>query len=205
VVGSLYSFVHRCLEKPFTKKSYYPKILELGGGDGQHLPFVNCNYDEYIISDITKPNEKLIKFLTTQKNIKFMQVDAHNLSKFKNDYFDRIIVTCLIVHLSDPYKALIEWRRVLKPGGQITIYVAPEPGFLLRLTRAIIFWPKARRLGNLTPWCSTYNEHQIHYLSATSSVKSVFRSDKLVHKRYPTKMVSWNFSFFDIFHLTKEK
>ena len=87
MVGSLYSFVHRCLEKPFTKKSYYPKILELGGGDGQHFPFVNCNYDEYIISDITKPNEKLIKFLTTQKNIKFMQVDAHNLSKFKNDYF----------------------------------------------------------------------------------------------------------------------
>jgi len=203
VVGMLYSFVHQQIEKPFKKGARFERILELGAGSGEHLPFVKCDYQEYVMSDIAGPNDRMVTILDKHKFTKFLNLDAHNLRELPDKFFDRVVATCLIVHLSDPFLALSEWRRVLKPGGHLTIYVAPEPGWLIRLTRKMLFWPKARRNGNLSPEFSAYQEHRIHFLTVSSSISKVFQQDLKVHKRFPTRFLSWNFSFFDIYHITK--
>jgi|LakMenEpi03Aug12_release.lakeMendotaPanAssembly.Ray.scaffolds.fasta_scaffold448335_2 ubiquinone/menaquinone biosynthesis C-methylase UbiE len=203
LVGKLYSFVHRSLEKPFKENHEYKRILELGAGSGEHLPFVKCNYELYVLTDIIGPNQTVQKILASSLATKFVKVDAHNLEVFETDYFDRVIATCLIVHLSDPASALREWRRVLKPGGTLTLYLAPEPGWLIRIARKLIFWPKAKKLGNPNPEFSAYQEHRTHFFTVRTSVENVFNGDLIVHRRFPTKLLSWNFSFFDTYQITK--
>ncbi len=202
-VGKLYSFVHKSLEKPFSTNGDYPMILELGAGNGEHFSFVKCKYDLYVLTDIVGPSVGIEKILQSGLPAKFLQVDAHDLEVFQDNHFDRIIVTCLIVHLSDPVRALKEWRRVLKPGATLTLYVAPEPGWLIRVVRRLIFWPKARKMGNESPEFSAYQEHRTHYFTVHSSIKHTFRGDLIVHKRFPTKLLSWNLSFFDTYQITK--
>jgi len=75
-----------------------------------------------------------------------MQCDAVSLP-FPDQCFDRVIATCLIAHLKDPEVALTEWRRVLRKGGELTMYVPCELGFSLRLFRKLFLAPKAKRLG----------------------------------------------------------
>jgi len=42
---------------------------------------------------------------------------------FRDDTFDEIYAGHILEHMHDPDLALIEWRRVLKPGGVITVTV----------------------------------------------------------------------------------
>jgi len=66
---------------------------------------------------------------------------------FLDNSFGRVIATCLLLHLQEPELALLEWRRVTENNGLITILIPTEPGLLLRLSRALLTSPKARRLG----------------------------------------------------------
>jgi ubiquinone/menaquinone biosynthesis C-methylase UbiE len=71
-------------------------------------------------------------------------MNAESLN-FPDAKFDRIIATCLVVHLKNIEKALLEWRRVLKPNGVITMYIALEPSIMLRL-----FWNLIKIKGKKT-------------------------------------------------------
>ena len=52
--------------------------------------------------------------------MKFKQTDIFNLS-FKDNYFDHVFVCFVLEHISNPLRALIELKRVLKPGGTIMV------------------------------------------------------------------------------------
>ncbi len=52
--------------------------------------------------------------------IDFHIEDAESLS-FKDDSFDLVVNRFLISNISNPNKALIEWKRVLKPDGKLAI------------------------------------------------------------------------------------
>lgn len=80
------------------------------------------------------------------KKINPQQGDA-NLFNFLNSPFDRVIATCLLAHLKGPESTLLEWRRVLKPGGSISIYIPCEPGIALRVFRNLFTKRKATKLG----------------------------------------------------------
>ena len=49
----LWKYPHRLMEKPF-KNNSKKRILELGAGEGEHLQFVEQNFDEYLLTDIDK-------------------------------------------------------------------------------------------------------------------------------------------------------
>ena len=52
-------------------------------------------------------------------NVAFRQGDIYQLP-YRADSFDHVFVCFVLEHLPDPRKALIELRRVLKPGGTLT-------------------------------------------------------------------------------------
>lgn len=53
-------------------------------------------------------------------NVEFKQADVFDLP-FENDFFDHVFVCFLLEHLAEPELALRELKRVLKPGGTITV------------------------------------------------------------------------------------
>ncbi len=55
------------------------------------------------------------------KNIKYLKLDASQKLPFKNNSFDKILCTLVVVHIKNLQKFLAEMHRVLKKGG-ILVY-----------------------------------------------------------------------------------
>jgi phosphatidylethanolamine/phosphatidyl-N-methylethanolamine N-methyltransferase len=195
LLGKAYGLVHRKMELPFGKDASFPVVLEVGAGNGEHLAFVKHQFDRYVMTDIES-----IDLLGENENagIETMKLDCQYLTPFENGSVDRLIATCLLVHLNDMKGCLIEWRRVIRTGGIITIYVAPEPGILLMLLRRLFIWPKARKNGLQNPELFAFQEHKNHYPAMRSIIREVFSKDKISKSRFPFTFLPWNFCFFEI-------
>ena len=182
-IGLYSRIVHRLMERGAANDSD-SVILELGAGAGQHARYVQTRYRAYYETDIAVPPSTSSPNPRTDSGLIRRHADAQNLSEFPDKSVDRIIATCLLAHLANPEEALEEWRRVIDPGGAVTIYVAAEPGMLLRLLRKYFVVPKARRLGQ-DHLAIIYRDHRNHYPAMRTMIESVFREDRVRRLRVP--------------------
>lgn len=196
----LWRYPHRVMEKSF-KSNAGKRILELGFGEGEHLSFVASDFAEYLATDIDA--KRLERFRPKLlPNAKLMQCDAVSLP-FPDQSFDRVIATCLIAHLNDPEFALTEWRRVLKKGGELTMYVPCEPGFSLRLFRKLFSAPKAKRLGFEGYNLYIARDHINDAFRVLNLAAEVFREDTFHQIFRPFVIRSWYLNLFCVVHVTK--
>jgi phosphatidylethanolamine/phosphatidyl-N-methylethanolamine N-methyltransferase len=201
LMSFLWKYPHKIMEKPFKTNSRF-RILELGFGEGEHLQFVKSDFSEYLATDIDQVRlEKLSAKLPSK--VSTQRVDA-SLLPFEDETFDRVIATCLIAHLQEPEKSLMEWRRVLKPGGSISIYVPCEPGFSLRLFRKLITAPKAKKLGFEGFNLYISRDHVNDAFRILNIAAETFRTDrqKLVFR--PFFLRSWYLNLFCVIQVKKE-
>ncbi|HEY9364265.1 MAG TPA: class I SAM-dependent methyltransferase [Chitinophagaceae bacterium] len=95
-------------------------IADIGCGTGRHWKKILEQHPKKLIGfDVS---EGMLKILQQ----KFPQAETHHLisdelNNVENEYCDIIISTLTIAHIKDPKKALREWNRILKPGGEIII------------------------------------------------------------------------------------
>lgn len=108
---------------------------------------------------------------------------------------DRLIATCVLIHLSEPEAALENWKRVVKPGGHVSIYVPCEPGILLRLAQNITSKRKIERLG-LDYRLAHYREHSRHLPYLRDLINHSFQSDKVQWRSHPIPYLGWNASLW---------
>lgn len=198
-LGFFYNGVHKLIEKKYSENQKYSTILELGAGNGEHFNFVKCQFDRYVISDIDVSG---LQDFTSKSKIEVLEIDCCDLTKIDSESIDRVIATCLLVHVNSPLRALQEWRRVTKDGGIMTFYVALEPAFVLRIIRRFFIWPKSRKNGATNPEILAYSEHKNHYPAMRVYIKEVFKNDYVKRRRYPF-MLPWNFAFFEIYEIRK--
>ncbi len=209
LVGLLMGISHKMMEKRFTERDFFGRVLELGATNPNHLTYVRHQFERYDLTDI-ESYSSLENFMTPaeagqKKKIIFSLADAENLKDFGTDSIDRLIATCLILHLSNPKKVLSEWRRVVnKDGGVLTFYVHCDPGAFLRFVR-LIHTILMKRKSNYDHLSFVYSEHFIHYLAIKYAVKEVFRDDKVKVTSFPFPLLSWNFNFFKIYQITLSK
>ena len=199
-LGYAYGLVHKLMEHPFKPNRNFDVVLEVGAGNGEHFPYVRHNFKTYFMTDIRMEN---LPATFSDSRVILKEVDSCNLLNFKDHSVDRVIATCLLVHVKEPLEALMEWNRVVKPGGVLTIYLAPEPGILVAGIRRLFIWPKSRREGAMNPKLLAYSEHRNHYPGMITFIENVFVNSKIVKKRYPTKFLGWNFCIFEIVHIYK--
>ena len=201
LIGNVADLVHKQLEK--NTGDLHDRILEVGAGHGQHLEYVQSNFLEYYETDFRLSN---LPFRATKDEKRVVQsyADATNLENFKDNDFDRVIATCLIVHLEKPEFALKEWRRVTKHGGLISIQVACEPGIVLRFLRRITTVRKARKIG-LDHLKFHYREHINYYIPIEMLINEVFESDFVSRKFWPFRVQSWNLNLVTIFQIKIDK
>lgn len=175
------------------------RILEVGGGKAQHSNFVLENYSEYHSLDLRNFNTNL----NNNEKIKFIQGDVHNIPA-PNNFYDRVVSTCLLLHLDYPEIALQEMARVVKPDGWISAFVPHDPGALFRFTRSITNYIPTRRL-KLHSELRLIRalDHRNHFLSIKTILEEIFQNHKIIKRSFGLVPSSFNFGLYTIYHIQK--
>lgn len=199
----VYRKSHRALEKPLPiGVNEGASILEIAAQADQHRKYVLGAWDKYIVSDIdATPLLKSKKLHTdlesnSASKVYFEEIDATKIT-YGDDLFDRLIATCLIAHMNEPIDALAEWRRVVKDGGYLSLYVACEPSILLRFAR-VLTRKRVPRKSSLEFDLVHYYQHTISYPAMIEFIKFVFNEDKIRFTKFPFKFLPWDFNFWTI-------
>lgn len=168
------------------------KVLEVGAGSGVYRLAATPAFSSYVELDLREwPNPS-----PHEENVSRVVGDAQNLDSIADNSFDRLVATCLLVHLNDPMRALEEWKRVVRPGGHLTIYVPPEAGWLVRVARNLGPWRMARRRG-FDPKRLAYLEHKYSYFHLDTLIREVFFGDRVRRRTFP---LSWFVFDLALFH-----
>ncbi len=173
---------HKVMERAIDSNLYFPKVLEVGAGTGEHFRFVSHRYDEYYLTDQSDDmlDSARKKYSTvTKEKLLFEKQDATRLT-YPDNSFDRLIATHVLEHLPNPVSVLQEWDRLVRNGGLISIVLPCDPGMLWRLGR--YFGPRrnARRLGM-----------EYDYLMATEHINSIYNLVVLIRYHFPMAREVW--------------
>jgi SAM-dependent methyltransferase len=201
-LGRASASFHRSLESTRRNESY-PVTLELGAGNLEHYSFVHHSFETYIASDIRSFMRS--SDVDSDERLQVLELDAENLN-LSDRSVDRIIATCLIVHLADPWKALHEWQRVCRPNGVIDFLVPCDPGFASRAFRRWISEPSARRRGVSAQEYRLVNalEHGSSFMRILSIARAAVLPDRQLSVEYhPFRVLrSWNLNGYAIFRIS---
>jgi ubiquinone/menaquinone biosynthesis C-methylase UbiE len=177
------------------------RILEVGAGAGEHVDFVSPDYAEYVATDLdSKRLEKIAE--RNLPNLKVATIDAQ-VTNFPDNHFDRVIATCLLAHMLKPEETLLEWRRILKPGGSLTIYIPCEPGIALKMFRRLFTKPKAERMGYQGYDLFIARDHINSADKLCSLITHVFRDNNFKLLFYPFPIKSWYLNLFLVVQIQK--
>lgn len=92
-------------------------VLEIGAGDGVNLEYYHA--DARVIA--TEPDTESLELITEYKeNVTLAQADAEDLP-FPDALFDAVVGTLVFCTIPDAARALLEVKRVLKPGGSLRL------------------------------------------------------------------------------------
>lgn len=186
----------------------YSNVLEVGAGELFHLTSVKHQFERYIAVDIRQPtsmegwveiNEPI---LPENAGRFFFKGDANSVD-FPDSTFDRLVATCLLMHLNDPLSGLLEWRRLVKPGGVLDILIPCDPGLAVRLYRTLVSRRKAKRLG--FDYFDLVNAlDHLHPVSSLITIaKYAFKEDDLRIDWYPFRLSSWNLNSHAVLRVTR--
>lgn len=104
------------------------KLLEIGVGNGSHLPL----YASHEITGIDISEAMLNKAKRFQRNnIELKIMNGENLL-FPEASFDYVVMSHVLAVTKDPDQLLLQVHKVLKPGGQLFILNHFTPGNWLR-------------------------------------------------------------------------
>lgn len=128
---------HKLVERAFDKRTHFGRVLEIGAGTGEHLPFVQHSFDEYTLTDHSpKTLEVAKRKLASIPNGKVtFEVQTGSELSYPDNTFDRLVASHVLEHIYPPHLALKEWRRVLKHGGTMSILIPTDPGMAWRFGR----------------------------------------------------------------------
>jgi phosphatidylethanolamine/phosphatidyl-N-methylethanolamine N-methyltransferase len=141
--GSLQSLVmrasHNLVENTFDAQTHFSRVIEVGAGTGEHLPFVRHGFDEYTLSDLDpKPLEiAQSKLAATSSGKLTFEVQTGSALSYPDNTFDRLVGIHVLEHIYQPHVALKEWRRVLKHKGVMSILIPTDPGIAWRFGRTL--------------------------------------------------------------------
>jgi SAM-dependent methyltransferase len=199
IAAKAYRRTHSLLEdRDFPRSA---RILEIGAGNGQHLAFINTAYSEYIMLDPRRPSLDLISH---EGMVRWVEGSAED-NNLQLGTFDRVIMTCVLHHVTDVAAVLRNISNWLVPGGTFSLFLPSDPGLLNRLNRKLYVNRRARRLGFLEYELVNAREHRNHYWSLKTQLKFHFRGFQIDRRYFPLPIPLASASLFSIWHITKPK
>jgi ubiquinone/menaquinone biosynthesis C-methylase UbiE len=182
------------------------KVLEIGGGSGEHLKYLKYVPKESYVSFDLRPQftDAHVGILSSEflSKLRFVTGNAESLP-FEEFEFDRVFMTCVLHHVDDVLSVLLEARRVSCKGAELVFAFPTDPGLLNQLVKKIISYPKLRKLSKVRPELFYALDHRNHVGSILEQIRYVFKDDKLTFHYSPFKLRSWNLNLFIVAKVTK--
>ena len=169
---------HALLEKTLPEGDF-GNVLEVGVGSGDHI-FHMDRFSCYTLSDADETMLAMARDRIEEsgrfrdREIRTSVQQGERLT-FPDGAFDRLVATHVLEHIPEPYKALREWARVVRPGGIISVILPTDPGILWRFSRRIgrgknevpyEYW-NCREHVNPISHLVTYINHYFEHVDAT--------------------------------------
>jgi phosphatidylethanolamine/phosphatidyl-N-methylethanolamine N-methyltransferase len=173
---------HKLVENEYNECTNFSRIIEIGAGTGEHLPYVRHGFDEYILSD---PDQKTLEVARNKLagmhagKLGFVAQTGSKLD-YPEHTFDRLVATHVLEHIYHPHLVLKEWRRVLKPGGVLSILIPTDPGLAWRLGRHL--GPRRNALAQGIPY---------DYIMAREHVNPCNNLVALLRHYFPDAKEAW--------------
>lgn len=200
------SYFEKQIEKFWIEKTPN-SVLEIGGGNGEHLPFLKyIPGQKYVSLDLresttTRYTNGLAEDF--KRKLNFVSGNAQNLP-FDSESFDRVFSTCLLHHVDDVLAVLLEAKRVTKEGGEIAFVFPTDPGILNHFAKRMISYRKMRKASSIRPQLFYALEHKNHIFSIIELIKFVFQEDELrFHYRPFSFIKSWNLNLLVVAKIVK--
>ena len=189
-VGFMMEICHKGLEinNNFRSNS---NILEIGAGSSPHINYLNHNYKKYYFLESSNFAIKFLKKKFKKNKKVFFKYYNNNNIPFKNNYFDRIIISHVLEHIPDPESYLNQMFKLLKKNGIISIALPSDPGILWRLGRFFLKIIKVKKILNIT------NE-EYDYMIATEHINSIFNLISIIKYKYQKNIVRENYLPFKV-------
>ena len=103
------------------------------GGPSQHTWGTLGVYDQAAKIDVTNfaastlwekglQDESIFMWNNHPRSTQYVR-DGVNLTGIRSDYYDFVLASHVIEHIANPFKALLEWIRILRSGGFLMIIV----------------------------------------------------------------------------------
>ena len=198
--GLFMRYCHRRLEC-FKGKEKYDNVLEIGPGPASHINFIKHKFDNYYIVETSVDS---VNTYENDKRIKATLYDGVNLP-FEKNFFDRIIISHVLEHISEPENFLFEMMNKLKSGGLLSISLPSDPGLLFRLGKFYVKHFIAQRTYKIS-------NKEYDYLHATEHINSIFNLITLIRYNFknqieeeflPFKIRLIDINLFYNVHITK--
>ena len=176
-------------------------ILEIGAGSAPHYKYIRHKYKKYYIIEITKIKKSYYK---DNPKVIAKNYDGKKIP-FKNNFFDRIIISHCLEHINQPEDFLLEIMSKLKKKGILSISLPTDPGLLFRIGRLYLKIFSIKKKYGITP-------KQFDYMNATEHVNSIFglyaiikfNFKKLIKESYlPLRLKSFDLNLFYNVHIKK--
>lgn len=101
-------------------------VLDVGCGTGQTSTYAAERAGTVAGVDISEP--QLARARRKPTETRFLRADAEHLP-FPDDTFDAVVSVGAVIYFPDPIAALVEARRVTRPGGSILVAGFNRPKF----------------------------------------------------------------------------
>ena len=174
-------------------KENYNKVLEIGPGPHPHVQYINHDFKKYYIL------ERKIIAINQYKKLKYNNIiiKTYKSSKipFKNNFFDRIIMSHVLEHIISPEEFIFEVMSKLKKGGVLSIALPTDPG---------LFWRSGRMFSKVFSIKNTLkiSPEKYDYINAKDHVNSIYCLYSIIKYLYRKKLIEqylpFRIKFFDL-------
>ncbi|MDF2446765.1 MAG: SAM-dependent methyltransferase [Moraxellaceae bacterium] len=195
---------HRLTERPLKADDHFEKVIEIGAGTGEHFAHVRHRYGSYLLTDMDERALEVArkKVIVPKGSTVSYEVSDGTVAKYADNSFDRLIATHVLEHIYQPHLALKEWRRIVKPGGMISILIPTDPGMAWRFCRHLGPRRTYTRLGIAYDYMMA-REH----VNACNNLIALMRHyfPQRLERWWPTPVPSMDINLFFLFQARNDK
>jgi len=190
-------YMHQSMERRYGPDTTFRRVLEVGGNQGEHVPYVRHGYEEYVLTDLYLPQPEPTLLADRRLQVAACDVTA---MPYDDASFNRVISTCLLHHVPSPWQAVEEMRRITQPGGVITILVPTDPGFAYRAGKQLTSGRKARQAGVSDEFrFVSAIDHRNHFRSIRTQIVHGLRGARVSVAWRPLRVPSMDLNAFAVF------